>query len=331
MGTPADDDSTRPRTALTVEEAIAAAQRRETESKAVAPAAVTETAAAAPDTAQSSTLAQHRPPAKPATLGRAIVITSGKGGVGKTTTTANLGTGLAEAGKRVVVVDADVGLRNLDVVLGLENRVHKHLLDVIEQKCTLDDALVRDRVRRTLYLMPAAQNREKDDVPTDAMAALMTSLAERFDFVLIDSPAGIEKGFRNAIVGAKEAIVVTTPEVSAVRDADRIIGLLPPDVEAKLIVNRVRPALVKKGTMMGVNDVVDILRLELIGVVPDEKEIIIATNRGTPVIDIEGSETGAAFRRIARRLLGDRVAIPDFQAPEGFMSRLKSTLGLRKP
>ena len=306
MDTQPDDDNTRPRTALTVEEAIAAAQA----SPAITPA---------------------RPLSKPAIIGRTIVITSGKGGVGKTTTTANLGTGLAEAGKRVVVVDADVGLRNLDVVLGLENRVNKHLLDVIEEKCSLDDALVRDRVRRTLYLLPAAQNREKDDVPTDAMAALMTTLAERFDFVLIDSPAGIEKGFRNAVVGAKEAIVVTTPEVSAVRDADRIIGLLPPNVEAKLIVNRVRPALVKKGTMMGVGDVVDILRLELIGVVPDEKEIIIATNRGTPVIDINGSETGAAFRRIVRRLLGERVPIPDFQAPESFMSRLRSTLGLSKP
>ncbi|MBV8222751.1 MAG: septum site-determining protein MinD [Candidatus Eremiobacteraeota bacterium] len=263
-------------------------------------------------------------------MGRTIVITSGKGGVGKTTTTANLGTGLAEAGKSVVVVDADVGLRNLDVVLGLENRVSKHLLDVIEGKASLDDALVRDRVRRSLHLLPAAQNREKDDVPTDAMAALMNTLAERFDFVLIDSPAGIEKGFRNAVAGAKEAIVVTTPEVSAVRDADRIIGLLPPDVDARLIVNRVRPALVKKGTMMSVNDVVDILRLELIGVVPDEKEIIIATNRGTPVIDIEGSETGAAFKRIARRLLGESVPIPPLQERTGFFDRVKATLGLSR-
>ncbi len=273
----------------------------------------------------------ERSSGKPVTLGRTIVITSGKGGVGKTTTTANLGTGLAEAGKNVVVVDADVGLRNLDVVLGLENRVHKHLLDVIEEKCALDDALVRDRVRRTLYLLPAAQNREKDDVPTDKMIELVTTLAARFDYVLIDCPAGIEKGFRNAVAGAKEAIVVTTPEVSAVRDADRIIGLLPPEVEAKLIVNRVRPALVRKGTMMSVDDVVEILRLELIGVVPDEKDIIIATNRGTPVIDIDGSETGGAFRRIVRRLLGESVPIPSFQAPVDFMSRLKTSLGLGKP
>src|SRR4029077_18992518 len=170
---------------------------------------------------------------------------------------------------------------------------------------TLDDALVRDRMRRSLYLLPAAQNREKDEVPEAAMAALVRDLQARFDYVLIDCPAGIEQGFRNAVAGAQEAIVVTTPEVSAVRDADRVIGLLPPNVPAKLIVNRVRPALVRKNTMMSVDDVNNILRLELIGVVPDEKEIIIATNRGTPVIDIEGSETGAAFRRIARRIVGE--------------------------
>lgn len=270
-------------------------------------------------------------PDKKVSLGRTIVVTSGKGGVGKTTTTANLGSGLAEAGKNVVVVDADVGLRNLDVALGLENRVRKHLLDVIEEKCSLDEALVRDRARRTLFLLPAAQDREKDDVPQEKMAELVRTLAERFDFVLIDSPAGIEQGFRNAVVGAKEAVIVTTPEVSAVRDADRIIGLLPPDVESRLIVNRVRPALVKKGAMMSVSDVVDILRLELIGVVPDEKDIIIAANRGTPVIDIPGSETGAAFRRIVQRLLGESIPIPTFQAADGFLTRLKMTLGLQRP
>src|SRR5579863_7452097 len=194
-------------------------------------------------------------------LGRAIVVTSGKGGVGKTTTTANLGTALADLGQRVVVVDADVGLRNLDVVLGLENRVSKHLLDVIEGKCSLDEALVRDRVRRNLHLLPAAQNREKDDVPEEKMAELIAQLRERYDFVLIDCPAGIEQGFRNAVIGAQEAVVVTTPEVSAVRDADRIVGLLPQAIELKLVVNRVRPAMVKKGTMMSVADVNAILRL----------------------------------------------------------------------
>jgi septum site-determining protein MinD len=261
-------------------------------------------------------------------LGRSIVVTSGKGGVGKTTTTANLGTALADAGRSVVVVDADVGLRNLDVVLGLENRVSKHLLDVIEEKCSLDEALVRDRVRRNLLLMPAAQNREKDDVPEEKMAQLVRQLQERFEFVLIDCPAGIEQGFRNAVVGAQEAIIVTTPEVSAVRDADRVIGLLPRAIELKLVVNRVRPAMVKKGTMMSVADVNAILRLDLLGVVPDEREIIIATNRGTPVIDIEGSETGAAFRRIARRMLGEEVPIPSFEDKRNFVTRVMSTLGL---
>jgi septum site-determining protein MinD len=298
---------------------------------------IDETAPAAPAGASVPTAADvvHRPKAgekeiPPAALGHAIVVTSGKGGVGKTTTTANLGTGLADAGKRVVVVDADVGLRNLDVVLGLENRVSKHLLDVIEKKCTIDEALVRDRMRRTLFLMPAAQNREKDDVPEAAMGALIRELQSRFDYVLIDCPAGIEQGFRNAVVGAVEAIVVTTPEVSAVRDADRVIGLLPQEMRVRLIVNRVRPALVRKGTMMSVDDVNNILRLELVGVVPDEKDIIIATNRGTPVIDIAGSETGAAFKRIARRILGEKVEIPTFTDRTGLFSRVMSTLGIAR-
>lgn len=311
------NDLTDPATAMTVADAIAAAQ-----ASAAAPGEAPAPAPRAGERAGAQ---------KAVKLGRMIVVTSGKGGVGKTTTTANIGTALADAGQRVAVVDADVGLRNLDVALGLENRVHKHLLDVIEGKGTLDEALVRDRARHGLNLLPAAQNREKDDVPTDAMVALINELAARFDYVIIDSPAGIEKGFRNAIAGAKEAIIVTTPEVSAVRDADRIIGLLPPNVEAKLIVNRVRPALVKKGTMMSVTDVVEILRLELLGVVPDEKDIIIATNRGTPVIDIEGSQTGAAFRRIARRIAGEHVPIPTLTAPEGFVERLKTSLGLSKP
>src|SRR5579863_4804380 len=181
----------------------------------------------APDGASAQLPLDAPPSAAHVKLGRSIVVTSGKGGVGKTTTTANLGTALADAGRSVVVVDADVGLRNLDVVLGLENRVSKHLLDVIEEKCSLDDALVRDRVRRNLHLLPAAQNREKDDVPEEKMAELIAQLRERYDFVLIDCPAGIEQGFRNAVIGAQEAVVVTTPEVSAVRDADRIVGLLP--------------------------------------------------------------------------------------------------------
>ncbi len=264
-----------------------------------------------------------------AATGRAIVITSGKGGVGKTTVTANLGTALADAGRKVVVVDADVGLRNLDVVMGLENRVRRHSLDVIEERCTLDEALVRDRARKTLSLLPAAQDREKDDMPLEGMQRLALELRRRFDIVLIDCPAGIEHGFRNAVVGAQEAIIVTTPEVSAVRDADRVAGLLPHDMPVKLIINRIRPHLVKKGTMLTIEDVLDILRLELIGVVPDDKDVIVATNRGAAVVDIAGSQTGAAFRRIAGRLLGEDIPIPVLQDRSPWLQRMISSM--RRP
>ncbi len=264
------------------------------------------------------------------TLGRAIVITSGKGGVGKTTVTANLGAALADSGKRVVVVDADVGLRNLDVVMGLENRVRLHSLDVIEERCELDEALVRDRVRRSLMLLPAAQNRDKDEIEPEDMIDLIDELRETFDVVLIDCPAGIEQGFRNAVVGAQEAIVVTTPEVSAVRDADRVAGLLPNDMPARLIINRVRPQLVKKGTMMSVDDVLEILRLDLVGVIPDDKEVIVATNRGNPVIDMTGSPTGQALRRIASRLLGEDVPIPDLTERKDWFSGVLSKLNFSR-
>ncbi|MDQ6766433.1 MAG: septum site-determining protein MinD [Candidatus Eremiobacteraeota bacterium] len=258
--------------------------------------------------------------------GRALVVTSGKGGVGKTTVTANLGAALADAGKKVVVVDADVGLRNLDVVMGLENRVRLHSLDVIEEQCTLDEALVRDRLRRSLMLLPAAQNRDKDEIDPEDMHDLVDELQEKFDIVLIDCPAGIEQGFRNAVGGAQEAIIVTTPEVSAVRDADRVAGLLPNDMPARLIINRLRPQLVRKGTMMSVDDVLEILRLDLIGVIPDDKDVIVATNRGNPVIDISGSPTGAAIRRIAARLLGEDIPIPDMTQQQAWFSRVVSNL-----
>jgi septum site-determining protein MinD len=261
-----------------------------------------------------------------AVTGRAIVVTSGKGGVGKTTVTANLGAALADSGKRVVVVDADVGLRNLDVVMGLENRIRKHSLDVIEERCTLDEALVRDRVRRSLMLLPAAQDRDKDEIDPEDMEDLIDELQKKFDIVLIDCPAGIEQGFRNAVVGAQEAIIVTTPEVSAVRDADRVAGLLPNDMPARLIINRLRPKLVRKGTMMSVDDVLEILRLDLVGVIPDDKEVIVATNRGNSVVDISGSPTGAALRRIASRLLGEHVPIPDMTEQQAWFSRVLSGL-----
>ena len=264
-------------------------------------------------------------PAKP--LGRAIVITSGKGGVGKTTTTANIGSALAAFGKTVALVDADVGLRNLDIVLGLESRVKFHVLDVLEEKCTLDEALVRDKRNENLSLLAAAQTREKEDVDTAKMVALITQLRERFDFVLIDCPAGIEMGFKNAVAGADHAIVVCTPEVSAVRDADRVVGLLPNNWRPELIVNRLRPALVKKGKMLSVEDVNAILRLPLLGTIADEPGVIVATNRGEPLALDQASVTGAAYRAIAQKLMGENVEPPTVRETGGFFSKLGAMFG----
>jgi septum site-determining protein MinD len=262
-----------------------------------------------------------------AKLGRAIVITSGKGGVGKTTTTANIGTALAQRGASVVLVDADVGLRNLDIVLGLESRVKHHLLDVLEEQVSLDDALVVDKHSASLRLLAAAQSREKEDVDTEKMRALIHTLRERFDYVLIDCPAGIELGFKNAVVGADEAIVVCTPEVSAVRDVDRVVGLLGNAFKPQLIINRLRPQLVKKGKMLSVEDVNAILRLPLLGVIADEPEIIVATNRGEPLALREDAPTGAAYRAIAARVAGDDVPAPMPPAALTFFERLGSMLG----
>jgi septum site-determining protein MinD len=256
-------------------------------------------------------------------LGRAIVITSGKGGVGKTTTTANLGSALAAAGKRVALVDADVGLRNLDIVLGLESRVKFHVLDVLEEKATLDEALVRDKRNENLCLLAAAQTREKEDVDTAKMVALIATLRERFDFVLIDCPAGIEMGFKNAVAGADHAIIVCTPEVSAVRDADRVVGLLPNSWRPELIVNRLRPALVKKGKMLSVEDVNAILRLPLLGTIADEPGVIVATNRGEPLALDSTSAAGAAYRTIAQKLMGATVDAPTVsESGNGFFAKL---------
>ena len=266
-----------------------------------------------------------------AAQGRAIVITSGKGGVGKTTTTANVGAALAARGKRVVLVDADVGLRNLDIVLGLESRVKHHLLDVLEEKVTLDEALVRDKRSETLFLLAAAQTREKEDVVRAQMTALITELRGRFDYVLIDCPAGIETGFKNAVAGAQHAIIVCTPEVSAVRDADRVVGLLPNDWRPELIINRLRPQLVRKGKMLSVEDVNGILRLPLLGVIADEPGVIVATNKGEPLALDPDSETGAAYRAIAAKLLGDAVQEPVVRRPAsgGFFALLASFFGGR--
>ena len=265
-------------------------------------------------------------------LGRAIVITSGKGGVGKTTTTANVGAALAALGKRVVLVDADIGLRNLDIVLGLENRVRYHLLDVIEGNVELDEALIRDKRSANLYLLAAAQAREKEDVDVDEMQRLMEQLRERFEYVLIDCPAGIELGFRNAVAGAQHAIIVCTPEVSAVRDADRVVGLLPNDWSPELIVNRLRPALVRKGKMLSVDDVNAILRLPLLGVIPDEPAVIVATNKGEPPAFDPNSQLGAAYRAIAARITGEETApaeVPTEPEGGGFLSKLGALFGGR--
>lgn len=277
-------------------------------------------------------MAMHQPVPQPVTtpapkLGRAIVVTSGKGGVGKTTTTANLGTALAQRGARVALVDADVGLRNLDIVLGLESRVKYHVLDVLEDKVSLEEALVPDKHSETLVLLAAAQAREKEEVDTDKMRALIQSLRERYEYVLIDCPAGIELGFRNAIVGADEAIVVCTPEVSAVRDVDRVVGLLGNRFKPQLIINRLRPQLVKKGKMLSVEDVNAILRLPLLGVIADEPEIIITTNKGEPLALRHDGETANAYHAIAARIAGEDVAAPAPELKESLMDKLGSIFG----
>jgi len=263
-------------------------------------------------------------------LGRAIVVTSGKGGVGKTTTTANLGTALARRGAKVALIDADVGLRNLDIVLGLESRVKHHVLDVLDGTVELDDALVRDKNSPTLSLLAAAQTREKDEVDTDKMRALVQSLRERFDYVIVDCPAGIEKGFKNAVAGADEAIVVCTPEVSAVRDVDRVVGLLGNRFRPQLIINRMRPQLVKKGKMLSVEDVNGILRLPLLGVIADEPDVIVSTNKGEPLALRDDSKTASAYHAIAARVAGEDVAAPTVEVKETFFDRLGSIFGGRR-
>lgn len=262
-------------------------------------------------------------------MGEALVVTSGKGGVGKTTTTANLGTSLALLGRKVALVDADIGLRNLDVVMGLENRIVYDLVDVVEGYCRLKQALIKDKRFEGLYLLPAAQTKDKTAVSPDQMKALVSELKEEFDYVLIDSPAGIEQGFKNAVAGADQAIIVTTPEVAAVRDADRIIGLLEAlDLPApKLIVNRIRPNMVRKGDMMDINDMLEILAIDLLGVVPEDELIVVSTNRGEPAVTLQGSRAGEAYRNIARRIQGEQVPFLSLETDSGFFGRLKRLIG----
>ncbi|ADQ07137.1 septum site-determining protein MinD [Caldicellulosiruptor hydrothermalis 108] len=263
-------------------------------------------------------------------MGEVYVITSGKGGVGKTTTTANVGTYLSILGKRVLLIDADIGLRNLDVVMGLENRIVFDIVDVVEGRCKPKQALIKDKRFDGLYLLPAAQSKDKTAVSPEQMKALCEQLKDDFDFILIDCPAGIEQGFKNAIAGAQKAIVVTTPEVSAVRDADRIIGLLEAYElhNPKLIINRIRFDMVKRGDMMDIDDILEILSIELLGIIPDDEKIIISTNKGEPVVMDEKSRAGQEYRNIARRILGENIPIVSEEENLGFLGRLKRFLGL---
>ncbi len=259
---------------------------------------------------------------------KVLVITSGKGGVGKTTTTANLGTGLAKSGSKVVLIDADIGLRNLDVVLGLENRIVYDIVDVVENNCRLEQAMIRDKRYSSLYLLPAAQTRDKTAVTPEQMANVCQELKKDFDYVIIDSPAGIEQGFKNSIAGADEAIVVTTPEVSAVRDADRIIGMLEAEgvKNPTLIINRVRIDMINKGDMIDIDDMIEILAVDLLGVVPEDEKIVVSTNKGEPVILRDDAKAGEAFWNISRRVEGEKV--PLISLEDNFLDRLKRFVGL---
>lgn len=241
-------------------------------------------------------------------MSEVIVVTSGKGGVGKTTTSANVGTGLAMLGEKVILIDTDIGLRNLDVVMGLENRIVYNLVDVVEGNCRLKQALIKDKRYPNLFLLPSAQTRDKSSVTPGQMRKLVDDLREEFDYVLLDCPAGIEQGFKNAIAGADRALVVTTPEVSAIRDADRIIGLLENQEirDIQLIVNRVRMDMVRRGDMMSVDDVMDILAIPLMGTIPDDEAIVISTNQGEPLAGTN-TPSGQAYLDISRRIMGEEI------------------------
>lgn len=264
-------------------------------------------------------------------MGEAIVITSGKGGVGKTTTTANIGTALALAGKKVCLVDTDIGLRNLDVVLGLENRIIYDLIDVIQGECRLKQAMVTDKRFEGLSMIAAAQTKDKDAVKPEEMKKIVQELKEDFDYILIDCPAGIEQGFRNAIAGADHAVIVTTPDVSAVRDADRVIGLLEAShiTDPKLVVNRIRPKMVKHGEMLNVDEIVQVLAIDLLGIVPDDDNVIRAHNHGEPIVLNPKTKTAIAYRNIARRILGDQVPLMSLEDEDGALARFKKWFGMK--
>ncbi|MFP7169598.1 septum site-determining protein MinD [Terribacillus sp. 7520-G] len=265
-------------------------------------------------------------------MGEAIVITSGKGGVGKTTTSANLGTALALMEKKVCLIDTDIGLRNLDVVMGLENRIIYDIIDVIVGRCSLKQALIKDKRFDHLYLLPAAQTSDKSDLTPEGMEKIVAELKPEFDYILIDCPAGIEQGYKNAVAGADKAIVVTTPEKPSVRDADRIIGLLEQeDIESpKLIVNRIRNHMVQEGDMLEVDEIVQVLSIDLLGIVADDDEVIKASNHGEPVAFHPNTKASIAYRNIARRILGESVPLMSFESEKGMFSRLKKLFSKSK-
>ncbi|MCL0043594.1 septum site-determining protein MinD [Peptococcaceae bacterium] len=264
-------------------------------------------------------------------MSKVIVVTSGKGGVGKTTTTANVGAGLAALGHKVVLVDTDIGLRNLDVVLGLENRIVYDIVDVTSGHCRLRQAIIKDKRLPGLHLLPAAQTKDKTAVSPEQMQELCGELKKEYEYVIIDCPAGIEQGFKNAIAGAERAIVVTTPEVSAVRDADRIIGLLESSglSSPELIINRLRIDMVKAGDMMSIDDILEILAIDLLGVVPNDDEVVISTNKGEPVVLNEKSLSGKAYRNISRRIKGEKVPFLNLESEGGFLNTLRRIIGLK--
>ena len=266
--------------------------------------------------------------------GKTIVMTSGKGGVGKTTATANVGAALALRANRVAVIDTDIGLRNLDVVMGLENRIVYDLVDVVEGRCRMEQALIKDKHAGELYLIAAAQTRDKDCITGEQLIGLCRRLEANFDYVIVDCPAGIEQGFKNAISAAREALVVTTPEVSAIRDADRVIGLLHASNvrEARLIINRIKPEMVRQGNMMDASDVLDMLAVDAVGLVPSDDRVITATNNGTPVVYDPASPSGREFVRIAARIDGDYVPLiePIEEQPTSIMDKVRNLMGINR-
>ncbi len=265
-------------------------------------------------------------------MGKIITVTSGKGGVGKSTTTANLAVGIANEGYKVVAVDLDIGLRNLDMILGLENRIVYDIVDIMDGRCNINQALINDKKAKSLYFLPASQTKDKDILEKKKTKELLLKLKNDFDFVIIDSPAGIESGFEHSIFMADCAIIISTPDVSAVRDADRVIGIIDAksekaknnqEVEKFVVINRLKPAMVKAGQMLSVEDILDILAVDLIGIVPEDEDIIASTNMGEPIIYNQKSIAGRAYQNIAKRVLGQEVEYLNLEVKKGIIETIK--------